>query len=272
MRLRRLGTIVGVVALAAGSLAAEPATEPAAPESDSSQLLAFTMRLETVAGSDLVGSELDWVHRKRERVVTLGISSSRIDDSRWLYAKAGAARRVSEKTFLSAAVDLGEGERAGSSFGYRKLRARVTRLAVAKRAELHAELQSYEIGRFHGTLASVGAAYRFKPTLGVGLGYSELIAGNSASRIVFGRIDLERSLGWFAGFAHGTQGPDLARIALGLESDADYFEIYAGVSIPIRDQRLLVFLDLSEHGEVQRRAIVASWRLRRPAAKRGAGG
>lgn len=264
-------SVLAIVSLAAAALAAEPATGKAPPP-DASQLLALTVRFERVGRSELLGSEFDWVHRAGEGVVTLGISASRIDDSRWTYVKAGAARKLGEKTLASAALDLGRGERPGASYSYRKIRARITHAPVPRRLQLYAEAQSYAVDRFHGTLVDVGASYRFEPAVTVGLGYSELIAGNSEGRIVFARIDVDRRLGYFAGMAHGTQAPSPAQVALDLRPDARYREIYAGVSVPVGDQRLMLLLDLVEHGDVRRRALVASWRVRLPAASRGVGG
>ncbi len=260
--------------LCAGAVAAVGFADAGAettPATDAPQSMVMTLRLENVAGEELWGTDFDWVRRSPKEVVTLGASTNSIGSSEWTYVRGGLGGALADDLFGQASVEIGAGEQAGRSFDYRKVRSRLTRVELGGRLALFGEVQAYDIDRFESVLLEAGVSYRFSRPLAIRLSYLESVSGNWDSRIAAIRVDVDRALDYFFGGATGVSTPDLTNVVAGLEPEADYSEVYAGLSMPIFERhRMVLYLSQAEQGAIRRRALVVTWQRPLRGPKKGA--
>lgn len=192
------------------------------------------------------GGTFDWVLKQPDgAAVTAGVGSYSLGNSSWTLGRAGVVLKPTSKVILSGLANLGRGETAGTSFGYRTLQGEIA-YQIKPRIYFKIGDKYINVGNAHGHLLQTGALWQVSDLIALDLTQSTSVSGNLNTDFFTARADLgTRPIKFFGGGSVGRVTPEVFNLDLGTATQNKQMrQGFFGVIYPMAGSELIVGLDL----------------------------
>ena len=264
----RLKSYLMIFALTAAtvSVAAPPEGDSSAASSDNSILVAASA--DRFSSGDLgLNASLDWIHHFAsrtgvQRTHTLGAAVYSAGDSRWSFAKLGAAYPLIDYLTVQGQASVGGGKTAGQGFGYQVYDSSVSAKADP-RAYFRLGHQFYQIAGSRSHLLKPGLVLVPTHQVQADLTYARSVSGNIGSRFFSGRIDFStRTIDWLGGFSSGDSTPENLNLEIGSTPRTQRFrDVFMGASFRLPQSVLTVMADFLDTQPGNRSRLTIAWKV-----------
>src|SRR5689334_13151466 len=258
--------MICVLTATTASVAAPPEDNSSAVSSDNSILV--TASADRFNSGDLgSNASLDWIHHFAsrpglQRTHTLGVAAFSAGDSRWSFAKLGAAYSLSDSITVQGQASVGGGKAAGEGFGYQVYDSSVS-AKVDPRAYIRLGHQFYQIAGSRSHLLKPGLVLVPTHRVQADLTYARSVSGNIGSQFFSARIDFStRTIDWLGGFSAGDSTPANLNLEIGSTSHTQNFrDVFMGASFRLPQSVLTVMADFLDTQPGNRSRLTIAWKV-----------
>lgn len=207
------------------------------------------------------GGAVGWHHEFSSRLAADGgFVWSRLERTRWRYARAGAQARMG-RALLYAESHLGGGRRADSGFAYHVHRGGVVVPLVPARLFVDAGVHRVDVDQTHGWLLKAGALGALTREVTAEVTLYRSAGGLGAGHNMATRLDLRRTgLGGLAGFNFGRSRPEIlpAFTTPGTRSR----QAFAGLRVQRAQHEVTLVASTLRVEHVSRKGVELAWAWR----------